>query len=324
MSGIENTHEGIALKSRARASMRHGFTLVELLVVIAIIGVLVALLLPAVQAARESARRSQCLNNLKQLGLAFQTYHDTKRTLPMGASPAGCCHGTWAVLALPFMELQSLAAQYQDFGGGALSYYQGSNLTNVTSQRINFLTCPSDLVNIDGQLDGSGNSLPLKLHNYAANQGPTGVNISTSVVLPIRDGLKFQGAPFEMGKAHKMSEITDGLSQTIMVAEIVQGQREDVRGLIWWAPGCFVHTHNSPNSSTPDVPFYNAPLCDSDYPNPPCVGGTAGLFGSRSRHPGIVNIGLLDGSSRAISDDVDLATWRLLGSSQDDGVVGQF
>lgn len=324
MSSFGTNRERIVLRTQRKASELAGFTLVELLVVIAIIGVLVALLLPAVQAARESARRSQCLNNLKQLGLAFQTYHDSKRTLPMGASPAGCCHGTWAVLALPFLELQALAAQYQDFGGGPLAYYQGDNLTNVTSRRIDFLTCPSDLVNNDGQKDNSGNSLPLKLHNYAVNQGPTGANLGNSTVLPIRAGLKFQGAPFEMGKAHKMSEITDGLSQTIMAAEIIQGQRDDVRGLIWWAPGCFVHTYNGPNSNSPDVPFVSAPYCDSELPNPPCVGGNNSLFGSRSRHPGIVNVALLDGSMRAVNDDVDITTWRLLGSSQDDAPIGSY
>ena len=324
MSRFGITRERIVLRTQRKASALAGFTLVELLVVIAIIGVLVALLLPAVQAARESARRAQCLNNLKQLGLAFQTYHDSKRTLPMGASPAGCCHGTWAVLALPFLELQTLAAQYKDYGGGPLFYFHGSNLTNVTSHRISFLTCPSDLVNEDGQKDNSGNSLPLKLHNYAVNQGSTGAVLATSTVLPVRAGLKFQGAPFEMGKAHKMSEITDGLSHTIMAAEIVQGQRSDVRGLIWWAPGCFVHTHTAPNSSIPDVPYYNAPLCDSEFPNPPCVAGNSALFGSRSRHPGIVNVAMLDGSVRAVDDGVDIDTWRLLGSSQDDSVIGSF
>ncbi|MBA4105358.1 MAG: prepilin-type cleavage/methylation domain-containing protein [Pirellula sp.] len=324
MGDVANNRQRVFSGTPRKASALTGFTLVELLVVIAIIGVLVALLLPAVQAARESARRSQCLNNLKQLGLAFQTYHDSKRTLPMGASPAGCCHGTWAVLALPFLELQALAAQYQDFGGGPLAYYQGANLTNVTSQRIDSLTCPSDLVNTDGQKDGSGNSLPLKLHNYAVNQGHTGANLDNSTVLPMRAGLKFQGAPFEMGLAHKMSEITDGLSHTIMAAEIIQGQRDDVRGLIWWAPGCFVHTHSGPNSSTPDVPFVSAPYCDSESPNPPCVGGSNSLFASRSRHPGVVNVALLDGSVRAVNDDVDITTWRRLGSSQDDEVLGSY
>src|SRR3954451_10032584 len=87
------------------------FTLVELLVVIAIIGVLVALLLPAVQAARESARRSQCTNNLKQLGVAMQNYHDAKRQLPLGN--ISCCWGTWQMLILPYIEQQQLGALYQ-------------------------------------------------------------------------------------------------------------------------------------------------------------------------------------------------------------------
>ena len=88
-----------------------GFTLVELLVVIAIIGILVALLLPAIQAAREAARRSQCVNNLKQLGVAFQNYHDTYKQLPIGAY--SCCWGTWQMAILPFLEEQELADLYQ-------------------------------------------------------------------------------------------------------------------------------------------------------------------------------------------------------------------
>ncbi|MFM9068057.1 MAG: DUF1559 domain-containing protein [Planctomycetota bacterium] len=89
---------------------RPGFTLVELLVVIAIIGILVALLLPAVQAAREAARRTQCLNNLKQLGLALHNYHDSRRSFPAGASPNVTAFN-WRVAIWPFMEQQSLFDQ---------------------------------------------------------------------------------------------------------------------------------------------------------------------------------------------------------------------
>src|SRR5438445_10587086 len=93
---------------------RHGFTLVELPVVIAIIGALVALLLPAVQSARESARRARCVNNLKQAALGIHNYHDSHQTFPMGQH--GCCWGTWMVALLPYIEQVSLASQYQGHG----------------------------------------------------------------------------------------------------------------------------------------------------------------------------------------------------------------
>ncbi|HPM81686.1 MAG TPA: DUF1559 domain-containing protein, partial [Candidatus Anammoximicrobium sp.] len=92
-----------------RRKVRQGFTLVELLVVIAIIGILVALLLPAIQAAREAARRTQCTNNLKQIALSLQNYHDTYKVLPMAG--AGTSNGSWGVswwaTILPFTELSA-------------------------------------------------------------------------------------------------------------------------------------------------------------------------------------------------------------------------
>src|SRR5437868_10402130 len=104
------------------SSRRSGFTLVELLVVIAIIGVLVALLLPAVQSARESARRMQCTNNIRQIGLALHNFHDTNLTLPPGSItsgttsnahtkfniPTNVIHG-WAVFIYPYMEQKALS-----------------------------------------------------------------------------------------------------------------------------------------------------------------------------------------------------------------------
>src|SRR4051794_33433415 len=87
-------------------SYRRGFTLIELLVVIAIIAVLISLLLPAVQAAREAARRSQCVNNLKQLGLSILNYESSNTSLPWGQK--GCCWGTWILPTFPGMEQQAL------------------------------------------------------------------------------------------------------------------------------------------------------------------------------------------------------------------------
>ena len=97
------------MKPRSR-----GFTLIELLVAIGIIAVLLALLLPAVQAAREAARRSQCVNNLKQIGLAMHGYHDAHGVLPPGKK--GCCWGTWLVYALPYLEQQPLYSSWNACG----------------------------------------------------------------------------------------------------------------------------------------------------------------------------------------------------------------
>src|SRR4026209_85045 len=109
-------HDVDAARGDRQDARARGFTLVELLVVIAIIGVLVALLLPAVQAARESARRSQCSNNLKQIGIATHNYADTFR----GAFPVGGYNygwGTWLVGLLPYIEQQNLYELYQGYGG---------------------------------------------------------------------------------------------------------------------------------------------------------------------------------------------------------------
>src|SRR6187431_1964574 len=96
------------------AEKRRGFTLIELLVVIAIIAVLIGLLLPAVQAAREAARRAQCVNNLKQIGLAMHNYHDQQGTLPPGTK--GCCYGTWLSFILPHIEQMSMLNSYNSSG----------------------------------------------------------------------------------------------------------------------------------------------------------------------------------------------------------------
>ena len=139
----------------AAAQHHHGFTLVELLVVIAIIGTLIAVLLPAVQSAREAGRRAQCANNLKQIGIALHCYHDALESLPAGdyASTAGQCPGgtwvithksedraNWMILILPFLEHEGLYKSYNLFKPNE----DPSNHAVVMSQVPEFL-CPSDL-----------------------------------------------------------------------------------------------------------------------------------------------------------------------------------
>src|SRR5438045_7207734 len=107
---------------------RGAFTLVELLVVIAIIGLLVALLLPAVQAAREAARRMQCTNHLRQLNLSLHNFHDVNGTFPKQTSPGGLTGVSWLCLVLPYLEQKSLADQVQPLQG---SYQSGQNANRV-------------------------------------------------------------------------------------------------------------------------------------------------------------------------------------------------
>ena len=128
------------------ARRSRGFTLVELLVVIAIIGILIALLLPAVQAAREAARRTQCSNNVKQFGLAFHNYHDTWGSFPPGArsSTGGVYSISWAGRILPFIE-EGMAYDRLDFnsGNGGLAYFPHPNYNVYKGLKISMFDCPS-------------------------------------------------------------------------------------------------------------------------------------------------------------------------------------
>src|SRR6478736_637949 len=153
---------------------RGGFTLVELLVVIAIIGILVALLLPAIQAAREASRRTQCLNHLKQIGLAMHMYHDARKSLPPSRMP--CWHGTWASAIWPYLEEGNIAQQWDPVMG----YYE-QPLENLTVQ-VPVYICTSrrapPQLSIEGDTRGSTPHRPGALSDYAVSIG---------------DGIDYQG-----------------------------------------------------------------------------------------------------------------------------------
>jgi prepilin-type N-terminal cleavage/methylation domain-containing protein/prepilin-type processing-associated H-X9-DG protein len=319
-----------------------GFTLVELLVVIAIIGILVALLLPAIQAARESARRAQCINNLKQVGIALQNYHDTYKQLPIGAY--SCCQGTWQAAVLEFIEEQQLADIYQLLPKTATSFFNEyrydadqSDVPNlnppmrnfeVTSKRIATLTCPSDepqvaIASIADAREG------VTFHNYVANFGNTN-HVGTSYPGP--PAIKYLGSPFigqddgSLGPNHELvttfRQITDGLSKTLMVSETVQGQGGDLRGFTWWGWAAGFETIAPPNGSEPDR-MQQAVYCKNNLaPNPPCLTAAGPRFNNaaRSRHPGGVNAVMCDGSVHYVSDDVDLAAWRAASTTKGDEV----
>jgi prepilin-type N-terminal cleavage/methylation domain-containing protein len=187
---------------------RRGFTLIELLVVIAIIAILIGLLVPAVQRVREAANRAQCQNNLKQIGLAAQNYHDTNGHFPPGigySPPTGGAFGNYFFHLLPYVEQDNLyrsslgTVSFPPPVGPTTVYYPGNN--NVYSQPVKVFLCPSDpSVGPDGVVMVNGVSFGALC--YAHNALVAGQN----------------NPPSPQGKT-RIAEITDGLSNTILHAE---------------------------------------------------------------------------------------------------------
>ena len=296
-----------------------GFTLVELLVVIAIIGVLVALLLPAVQAAREAARRSQCANNLKQLGLALHNYHDTHLVFPPGVlanrlnqglpSPPG--RMSWMPLILPFIEQAPLHAQLLPWMVTRGSNFFPSELMNTV---IPGLVCPSDPAGPKtGVVHGTQDPPPDYndgFHgNYLLCHGSQQVTEANSTNM---NGMFFYRSRI------RMASVTDGTSNTVMGGEILtlsetSGQR-DWRGRYYRADhlSSIFSTHMPPNTEVAD----RCRTCQAGSPrHAPCVGSTDPQYlSARSFHPGGVQIVLADASVRFVGETINTETWRALGT----------
>jgi len=312
------------------SQVKRGFTLVELLVVIAIIGVLVALLLPAVQAAREAARRSSCSNNLKQISLGVHNYADVHAS----AYPVGeysCCWGTWLVGLLPYIEQKPMFDQYQYFGSvqnqagnnyaqtDGATRYGGALNRPVTTIQVKTYTCPSDVITATpGIFSG------ITFHNYVGNHGNTSLGRHTPLGTTLAGTPNiYGGAPFIVvgawnsnPQAVRLQDILDGTSNTLLFSELVQGKQNDLRGFAWWNGGSHFETQYPPNSSIPDSVESN---CVPAHPlNPPCVVASTGnptSIAARSRHPGGVQASLCDGSVRFIPNTINLDTWRWLSTA---------
>ena len=323
---------------------RHAFTLVELLVVIAIIGILIALLLPAVQAAREAARRMQCANNLKQIGLALHNYLDTNKSFPPGAIwgyPVGSVperpyHHTWLTMILPYMEQTAL---YSQANTRAPAWGQ-----SFVSQKVSMLRCPSD----------AGFTEPSQTHNlaitnYAGSEGwdwhPDRVIASGSTVgnnVPEAIGHDFScvfdtksvSGPnaTEIARTTRIAELTDGTSNTIMVAEVysmgftggssfTSGRGVPRKSGTVYARAAFVAMTSGGSGSKP---FYSLPdgsgasTQDVYWKESPRMRGPVYLtlagpnsneHTASSLHPGIVNVLIADGSTRSVSETIEYATW---------------
>jgi len=320
-----------------RGTDQGGFTLIELLVVIAIIAILIALLVPAVQKVRAAAARTQCLNNLKQLGLAMHNFHDATKKLPpqTANNKNSCCFGTWQMAILPYVEQNALWTAYVNYGGNATTgpkYEEAQNLL-VTSVRLETFTCPSDTPNAPKSKTYLGKTYNITQHNYLVNVGNIDYAQGGDGVLTDQPpGLKFGGAPFARNAQFRLTDITDGTSNTLMAAEVNQGQGQDFRGLTWWAEGSGFTVYRTPNSPGYDYISNGsgAPGCvptSENSMNADCRARPSpnwNVFTARSRHTGGVNVALCDGTARFVNDSIAWATWQAVGTSRGNEVVGDY
>jgi len=291
-------------------SRRNAFTLVELLVVIAIIGVLVALLLPAVQAAREAARRTQCSNNLKQIGIGLHNYHDTLNVFPPGAIWGVTPNkGSVLVHLLPFIEQQNL---YEKFDFSTDPYSQTlPDGTLIAAQIVKPYVCPSDqntgLLNGRAVHNYTGSVGPSKLIDNSACSCPTGVTWGNTYGLSPYDDPKNYGGPFtRRAVATRMSDVTDGLSNTIFFGEVRRGCSAHVN--TGWV------SSNNANGLTSTIIPINSDTCQtgaSDKCKQPCNWNME--LGFRSQHPAGCQFLFGDGAVRFLPETIDHWNYQYLG-----------
>jgi prepilin-type N-terminal cleavage/methylation domain-containing protein/prepilin-type processing-associated H-X9-DG protein len=312
-----------ALHHRPYGSRRRAFTLVELLVVIAIIGVLVALLLPAVQAARESARRIQCSNHLKQIGLAFLNHADNYGHFPTGGwgwtyvgDPDGGFAenqpGGWTYNILPFIEQQAL----REIGLGQPGPLKEAELAKLVGQPIKFYNCPSRRPAKVYPCLQPANAAPVTLGaktDYSVNCGDAGNerNGGSPTQAPSPSDA-YPGIHYDKSKV-KLSDVTDGLSNTFMVGEKYLNPNKYTTGDDSADnENLYVGFDNDHNRSTNPDSYY-PPRQDSKLYVDLHVYGSA--------HPGGFNVVMCDGSVRVIQYSIDKESFRYLGNRMDGEVI---
>jgi prepilin-type N-terminal cleavage/methylation domain-containing protein len=301
-------------------SIRHGFTLVELLVVIAIIGVLMGLLLPAVQMAREAARRTQCQNNLRQIGLALHQYHGARQRFPVGQSDSSPGYSALSYI-LPYLEQGNLY-DLIDFKQPLMAPV--NDLARL--QTISGFICPSGP---DNPLPQTGGGV-----SYFGNKGAAlvwGNAVGPNAGMPEPNGI------FVRGKQFRLAEITDGTSNTALFSERLpadgnNGRVSPIRD-VFFHPGAPTALDQAvemcaqldiQNLAYQFPLFMGAPWLNGqhtyqhiDVPNRRSCGFFAigrAVMPPSSQHPQGVNVLLGDASTTFTSNDVSLQAWRAMGT----------
>jgi prepilin-type N-terminal cleavage/methylation domain-containing protein/prepilin-type processing-associated H-X9-DG protein len=312
---------------------RRGFTLIELLVVIAIIAVLIGLLLPAVQKVREAANRTQCSNNLKQIGLAMHNYESDRKRFPVGGlsaplAPLGKASNASALVQLlPYLEQANLYNK-ADLNQ---SMQDPANDPSVTTQEIPIFLCPSDL-NV-GRIVNYGRC------NYLASIGASATASNTD---PSTGGAFHRPAfpatpppPPGAAKGWRIADIIDGTSNTAAFSEVKRGPMHgttpkdlmvyQIATIVDNAPtGCNVTSGTTFSYAGGEyfraavlwTAFYNHTVVPNDTTYNYCVDGSLlkGHMGARSYHPSGVNMVMCDGSVHFITNSISLVTWMAMGT----------
>lgn len=338
-----------------RSVRRTGFTLVELLVVIAIIGVMVGLLLPAVQAAREAARRMTCQNNLKQIGLACHNYESTFKQFPHGTmndDPANVrpnniwTAGPWRkgsvlVKILPFMEQTALMDQI-NFQGDVVAQIVAQGYSGANGRRMSIYACPSDgtssarltnaqqfynyatsIGNQNMSAQWGGCNLYPNNSNATRAQNVLGGNLfgnGSTGHGSVNGGTNISGVFSRFNWAAKLRDITDGMSNTIMIGEILPVCGDHHRGgwynpnALWTATTGGINFNTCRKRGVPD----NQQNCN-DFR----IWMTSQAF--KSDHPGGAQFVLCDASVAFLSDSVNYLLYQQMGSRNDgEPLAGQF